>query len=249
MRRIIFIIYLILSIINIKLLADDKLSKNNELFKNSNDFSLNQIIDNLNTIDDTNKVNSYFDFLESQILLHNDLTFSAKLEFARGYMNYLYSNNLQALKHFAASYKLFNSLKDTTGIVYSLYYQSIIASNINLNSIILNNFLEAKRYIPGFKNDSLLIEFYRLLGSAYFKMSLYSESIDAVQSAIELAYRINSTEQLLRCYMNLALNFIEINKYKEAEDLLTDVLEKSKKLIMIILLECHTHIWGIYIIL
>jgi len=83
MRRIIFIIYLILSIINIKLLADDKLSKNNELFKNSNDFSLNQIIDNLNTIDDTNKVNSYFDFLESQILLHNDLTFSAKLEFAR----------------------------------------------------------------------------------------------------------------------------------------------------------------------
>jgi len=230
MRRIIFIIYLILSIINIKLLADDKLAKNNDLFKNSNNFSLNQIIDKLNTIDDTNKVNSYFDFLESQILFHNDLTFSAKLEFAQGYMNYLYSNNLQALKHFATSYKLFNSLKDTNGIVYSLYYQSIIANNINLNSIILNNFIEAKKYIPGFKNDSLLIEFYRLLGSAYFRMNLYSESINAVQSAIELAYRINSTDQLLRCYMNLALNFIEINKYKEAEDLLTDVLEKSKKL-------------------
>nr|HPL03370.1 tetratricopeptide repeat protein [Bacteroidales bacterium] len=230
MRRLLLITFLIFSIINIKLLADDKLAKNNDLFKNSNNFSLNQIIDKLNTIDDTNKVNSYFDFLESQILLHNDLTFSAKLEFAQGYMNYLYSNNLQALKHFATSYKLFNSLKDTNGIVYSLYYQSIIANNINLNSIILNNFIEAKKYIPGFKNDSLLIEFYRLLGSAYFRMNLYSESINAVQSAIELAYRINSTEQLLRCYMNLALNFIEINKYKEAEDLLTDVLEKSKKL-------------------
>ena len=230
MRRLLLIIFLIFSIINIKLLADDKLAKNNDLFKNSNNFSLNQIIDKLNTINDTNKVNSYFDLLESQILFQNDLTFSAKLEFARGYMNYLYSNNLQALKHFAASYKLFNSLKDTNGIVYSLYYQSIIANNINLNSIILNNFIEAKKYIPGFKNDSLLIEFYRLLGSAYFKMNLFNESIDAVQSAIELSYRINSNEQLLRCYMNLALNFIQINKYKEAEDLLTDVLEKSKKL-------------------
>ncbi|HOL75154.1 MAG TPA: hypothetical protein PLM87_06010, partial [Bacteroidales bacterium] len=112
MRRILLIIYLILSIINIKLVADDKQVKNYELFKNSNNFSLNQIIDKLNTIDDTNKINSYFDFLESQILFQNDLTFSAKLEFARGYMNYLYSNNLQALKHFATSYKLFNSLKD-----------------------------------------------------------------------------------------------------------------------------------------
>ncbi|HOF07861.1 MAG TPA: hypothetical protein PKY44_07515, partial [Bacteroidales bacterium] len=74
MRRLLLITFLIFSIINIKLLADDKLAKNNDLFKNSNNFSLNQIIDKLNTIDDTNKVNSYFDFLESQILLHNDLT-------------------------------------------------------------------------------------------------------------------------------------------------------------------------------
>ncbi|HRC79715.1 MAG TPA: hypothetical protein PLK25_08420, partial [Bacteroidales bacterium] len=68
MRRLLLIIFLIFSIINIKLLADDKLAKNNDLFKNSNNFSLNQIIDKLNTINDTNKVNSYFDFLESQIL-------------------------------------------------------------------------------------------------------------------------------------------------------------------------------------
>ena len=79
MRRILLIIYLILSIINIKLVADDKQVKNYELFKNSKDFSLAEIIDKLNTIDDTNAINNYFDLLESQILFQNDLTFSAQL--------------------------------------------------------------------------------------------------------------------------------------------------------------------------
>jgi signal transduction histidine kinase len=98
-----------------------------------------------------------------------------------------------------------------------------------LNSIIVSNFFEAKDYLPGFKNDSLLIEFYRLLGSAYFNMGFYKESIDAVQSAIQLSYHINSKEQLLRSYMNLALNFIELKKYKEAEEILLYVLEKAQE--------------------
>lgn len=94
MRRILLIIYLILSIINIKLLAGDKQVKNYVLFKNLKDFSLVEIIDKLNTIDDTNEINNYYDLLESQILFQNNLTFSAKLEFANGYMNYLYSNKV-----------------------------------------------------------------------------------------------------------------------------------------------------------
>ncbi len=227
MKNLILIIFLFLSTINIKLSANDDHIKNYELFNN---LSLPQIIQEIDKINDTNTVNYHLDLLESQTMSLTDLGFYAKIEFARGYVYYLNNNNLQALKHFAKSYKFYNTLKDTTGIVYSLYYQSIIAGNINLNSIILNNFIEAVKYFPGFKNDSLLIEFYRLLGSAYFKMGLYNESINAVQSAIELAYSSNRTDQLLRSYMNLALNFIEINKYKEAEELLIDVLERSKKL-------------------
>lgn len=230
MRKLILIIFLFLSTINIKLLANDDQIIDYELYKNLKKFSLPQIIQEIDKINDTNTVNYYLDLLERQTIYLTDMSIYAKIEFARGYVYYLNANNLQALKHFATSYKFFNTLKDTSGIVYSLYYQSIIAGNINLNSIILNNFIEAVKYFPSFKNDSLLIEFYRLLGSAYFKMGLYNESINAVQSAIELAYSANSTEQLLRSYMNLALNFIEINKYKEAEDLLLDVLEKSKKL-------------------
>ncbi|HHW58763.1 MAG: tetratricopeptide repeat-containing sensor histidine kinase [Bacteroidales bacterium] len=191
--------------------------------------SLDDITDNLKNIKDTIKIFNILDTLENQALYKNDLNLRAKIEFTRGCLHYLGSNHIQSLKHFSTSYRIFTSLHDTVGIVYSLYYQSVIAFNINLNSIIVSNFFEAKDYLPGFKNDSLLIEFYRLLGSAYFNMGFYKESIDAVQSAIQLSYHINSKEQLLRSYMNLALNFIELKKYKEAEEILLYVLEKAQE--------------------
>ena len=191
--------------------------------------SLDDITDNLKNIKDTIKIFNILDTLENQALYKNDLNLRAKIEFTRGCLHYLGSNHIQSLKHFSTSYSIFTSLHDTVGIVYSLYYQSVIAFNINLNSIIVSNFFEAKDYLPGFKNDSLLIEFYRLLGSAYFNMGFYKESIDAVQSAIQLSYHINSKEQLLRSYMNLALNFIELKKYKEAEEILLYVLEKAQE--------------------
>jgi signal transduction histidine kinase len=190
---------------------------------------LDDITDNLKNIKDTIKIFNILDTLENQALYKNDLNLRAKIEFTRGCLHYLGSNHIQSLKHFSTSYRIFTSLHDTVGIVYSLYYQSVIAFNINLNSIIVSNFFEAKDYLPGFKNDSLLIEFYRLLGSAYFNMGFYKESIDAVQSAIQLSYHINSKEQLLRSYMNLALNFIELKKYKEAEEILLYVLEKAQE--------------------
>lgn len=150
---------------------------------------------------------------------HDTVNLSKTLNFIGRYYNQLgdYDNGL---KYYLDSYEWRQILQDTVGM-------AVTSNNIGLCYYRLQNYdLSEKYLLKAIELDSMLgdelylVGDYNNLGLTYKATNKISQALKAHQHSLELAQKTEDTDGISTALGNLAMDYIEINEFTKAEDLL-----------------------------
>lgn len=145
-----------------------------------------------------------------------------------GYCLFYKAKYTEALPFFKEDYQLYQSIQDTTGIIFSLSHQGDVHSYLGNNVKAIQILNTALQYAQTIKNTYEISQVYNRLGMVYTEIGELQKGLDFLNKAYEIDIQSNDSDGLNRTLNNLSVIYAEMGDFNKSLTALKRTVENNE---------------------